>query len=117
MQLENNEEEISIPIELLTEWSDICLTMNHQGTLAGRAVDVEERNARALNLIERARRRAWALHNDLLKHGARKPKGYAEPDMSSLKGVYVFEGITVPAIANCRFAFLRCSNSCRLRRA
>jgi hypothetical protein len=66
--------------EQLTRWAESCLRMNHLGTLIQRELKASKENARAIDLAERARRRAWELFNELLKHGARKPAGYAEPE-------------------------------------
>jgi hypothetical protein len=53
--------------------------MNHLGTLIQRELIPNKEHARAIDLAERARRRAWTLFNELLEHGATKPEGYAEP--------------------------------------
>ncbi len=66
--------------EQLTRWAESCLHMNRLSTLIQRELPPSKENARAIDLAERARRRAWELFNELLKHGARKPVGYAEPD-------------------------------------
>jgi hypothetical protein len=73
---------IQIPEELLTQWAESCLHMNHLGTLIQRELPSDKKHARALDLAERARRRAWTLFNELVKHGAKKPEGYAEPEPS-----------------------------------
>jgi hypothetical protein len=65
--------------KLLTRWAESCLHMNHLGTLIQRELPASENNARAIDLAERARRRAWELFNDLIEHGAKKPEGYQEP--------------------------------------
>ena len=65
--------------EQLTRWAESCLHMNHLGTLIQRELPATPEHARAIDLAERARRRAWELFNELLKYGARKPDGYAEP--------------------------------------
>jgi hypothetical protein len=54
--------------------------MNHLGTLIQREIEPTKTNARALDLAERARRRAFALFNELVENGAMKPEGYAEPE-------------------------------------
>jgi hypothetical protein len=86
-----NGEIVEIPKELLTRWADSCLHMNHLGTLVqweiqqkgtsggGNRTRPEAEYARAIDLAERARRRAWILFNELLEHGATKPEGYCEP--------------------------------------
>jgi hypothetical protein len=86
-----NGEVVEIPKELLTRWAESCLHMNHLGTLlkweiqqkgssgGGSRTHPEAERARAIDLAERARRRAWTLFNELLAHGATKPEGYQEP--------------------------------------
>ncbi len=74
-----DEPEIKISEEVLTRWADSCLAMNHLGTLLGRELRKTKKDARAIDLAERARRRAWELFNELIAHGAQKPVGYAEP--------------------------------------
>ena len=86
-----NGEVVEIPKELLSRWAEICLHMNHLGTLiqreiqqkgssgGGKRTRLEVEHARAIDLAERARRRAWILFNELLEHGATKPDGYQEP--------------------------------------
>lgn len=69
-----------IPEELLTKWAESCLHMNHLGTLVQRELQPIREHARAIDLSERARRRAWTLFNELLAHGAKKPDGYQEPN-------------------------------------
>ena len=66
--------------ELLTRWALSCLHMNHPGTLVQREWLLSKEYARALDLSERARRRAWILFNELVSHGAKKPDGYQEPN-------------------------------------
>ena len=68
----------SIPVAQLTAWAESCLSINHLGTLVQREVEAKSYD-RAAELTERARKRAWALFNELLAHGAAKPPGYAEP--------------------------------------
>ena len=65
-----------IPEELLTRRAESCLHMDHLGTLIQRELLPNKHNARAIDLVERARRRAWVLINELMEHGARKPAGY-----------------------------------------
>jgi hypothetical protein len=50
--------------------------MNHLGTLVQRESGL---TARAAHLSERARRRAWALYNEMLAAGASEPV-YGTPD-------------------------------------
>jgi hypothetical protein len=71
--------DIQISRELLTRWADSCLRMNHLGTLIKRELGEQKGSERALDLTERARRRAWELFNELVEHGARKPDNYCEP--------------------------------------
>ena len=71
---------VEIPEELLTRWAESCLHMNHLGTLLNRELTPTKEHARAIDLAERARRRAWTLFNELVERGARKPDGYREPD-------------------------------------
>jgi hypothetical protein len=53
--------------------------MNHLGTLVQR--ELKDGNfARAQDLSNRARMRAWDLLNELFSAGASKPDGYAEPE-------------------------------------
>jgi hypothetical protein len=65
--------------ELLTRWAESCLHMNHLGTLVQRELLPNKQNARAIELSERARRRAFELLNELLEHGAKMPAGYENP--------------------------------------
>jgi hypothetical protein len=69
---------IVVPEATLTRWADTCLHMNHLGTLVQREIQAGN-YARAQDLSERARRRAWDLLNELFESGAKKPDGYAEP--------------------------------------
>ncbi len=74
--------EIKINRSLLTEWAESLLHMNHHGTLIQR--ELESGNIkRAAGLAERARKRAWKLFNEMLEHGAEKPKGYSEPQKNA----------------------------------
>jgi len=59
--------------------------MNHLGTLIQRELPPTEKNARAIDLAERARRRAFELFNELIQHGARKPAGYQEPEQETTR--------------------------------
>jgi hypothetical protein len=68
-----------ISADRLAEWAETCLRINHLNTLVQR--EIESGNlARAAELSERARARAWKLFNDMLQAGARKPVDYCEPD-------------------------------------
>ncbi|MCZ8064181.1 hypothetical protein [Silanimonas sp.] len=83
----NPDDILQINRESLTRWADSCIHMNHLGTLANRAMSDGD-VARAEELVERARKGAWLLLNDLFASGAQKPLGYAEPESapnSSLK--------------------------------
>lgn len=62
----------------LTAWAESCLHINHLNTLVQREIESKD-YARAAELSERARKRAWALLNELFAAGAAKPQGYAEP--------------------------------------
>ena len=73
-----NGECVEIAKQQLTEWAESCLSMNHLNTLVQREIDAKSL-ARARELSERARVRAWKLFNELLAHGAEKPEGYTEP--------------------------------------
>jgi hypothetical protein len=70
--------------EPLTRWADSCLAMNHLGTLIQRELPPTKKNVRAIELAERARRRAWELFNELLDYGAQKPPDYQEPATSTI---------------------------------
>jgi len=72
------EDEITITKAQLTEWADSLLHMNHHGTLVQREIRAGN-NERALDLAERARKRAWKMLNELFEYGAEKPKDYCEP--------------------------------------
>jgi len=71
---------VCIPRAVLTRWADSCLSINHLGTLVGRELKSNLENARAIDLMERARVRACKLFDELVAHGAAKPAGYVEPD-------------------------------------
>lgn len=64
---------MEIPDSLLTRWADSCLHMNHLGTLIQRELAPNSQNERALDLIERARQRAWTLFTELRDVGAPMP--------------------------------------------
>ena len=69
---------MDISQETLDRWADNCLHMNHLGTLVQR--ELESGNvARAMDLVERARIRAWAVLNEMFEAGAKRPESYAEP--------------------------------------
>lgn len=78
--MEDDSELAEIPEDLLTRWADSCLAMNHLGTLVQRELSATREHARAIDLSERARRRAWLLFNELVEYGAKKPEGYCEPN-------------------------------------
>jgi len=67
--------------DVLTRWADNCHRINHRNTLVQREAENGSR-ARAAELSERARRRAWELFNEMVAAGASKPDGYREPDES-----------------------------------
>jgi hypothetical protein len=71
-------EDAGITIEQLTKWADSCLSINHLNTLVQREIEGNSL-ARAAELSERARRRAWAMLNEMFAAGAVKPAGYCEP--------------------------------------
>jgi hypothetical protein len=68
----------SVTQKQLTEWAESCLAINHLNTLVQREIHAAN-HVRAIDLSERARRRAWTLFNDMVAAGASKPEGYAEP--------------------------------------
>jgi len=68
----------NITVAQLTAWAESCLSINHLNTLVQRELE-DKSYARAADLSERARRRAWALFNEMLAAGAAKPTGYIEP--------------------------------------
>jgi hypothetical protein len=69
---------VTIPRSQLTTWAESLLHMNHHGTLVKREIAAGNLD-RASHLAERARKRAWAMFNELLGYGAEKPEGYCEP--------------------------------------
>lgn len=71
-------EPTSISAEQLTHWADECLSINHLHTLLQRELDGGS-PARAADLSERARKRAWKMLNEMFDAGAAKPEGYCEP--------------------------------------
>jgi hypothetical protein len=68
-----------ITVEQLTRWADSCLHINHLNTLVQREIAANS-PARATDLSERARKRAWQMLNEMFAAGAVKPAGYCEPD-------------------------------------
>ena len=72
---------ITITVEQASAMAEECLRINHLGTLVQREIEAGHK-ARALDLSERARVRAWTMFNDLIGLGAKKPEGYCEPDAS-----------------------------------
>lgn len=72
------EETIAIPKAQLTAWAESLIHMNHHGTLIQRELSAGNFE-RASHLSERARKRAWAMLNELFTYGAEKPAGYCEP--------------------------------------
>lgn len=73
-------DEVRIPRAVLSKWAVSCLHINHHGTLVGRELKPILENARAIDLVERGRIRAWKLFNELVEYGAEKPIGYTEAD-------------------------------------
>jgi hypothetical protein len=65
--------------EQLTRWAESCLRVNHLNTLVQREIKAGSAE-RAIDLAQRARRRAWDLFNEMLAAGASKPADYTEPD-------------------------------------
>jgi hypothetical protein len=72
---------MDIPDSLLTRWADSCLHMNHLGTLIQRELAPNSPNARAIYLIERARRRAWAIFTEIRDTGAPMPDWYVKAEL------------------------------------
>ena len=68
----------NVSVEQLTRWADAALSINHLNTLVQREIAAKD-FARATQLSERARRRAWEMLNEMFAAGAVKPDGYAEP--------------------------------------
>ena len=73
------EDKIEISKTQLTEWAESLIHMNHHGTLVQREIQKGDL-ARAANLTERARKRAWKMLNEMFEFGAEKPEGYCEPN-------------------------------------
>ena len=71
-------EPTSISAEQLTHWADECSSINHLHTLLQRELE-RGSPARAADLSERARKRAWKMLNEMFNAGAAKPEGYCEP--------------------------------------
>jgi hypothetical protein len=67
---------MDISDDLLTRWADSCLHMNHLGTLIQRELAPSSQNARAIDLAERARLRAWTLFTELRDTGVAMPDWY-----------------------------------------
>ncbi|MFA6564378.1 MAG: hypothetical protein WCV00_20915 [Verrucomicrobiia bacterium] len=70
---------ITITIKQASALAESCLRINHLNTLVQREI-AEGNHVRAKALSERARVRAWQNFNVLLRLGAKKPKGFCEPD-------------------------------------
>ena len=73
------DDEVKISRSQLTAWAESLLAMNHHGTLVQREIQAGN-SGRAMDLTERARKRAWKMLNELFHLGAEKPEGYCEPD-------------------------------------
>ena len=71
---------MDIPDSLLMRWADSCLHMNHLDTLIQRELAPNSQNARAIDLAERARQRAWALFTELRETGAPMPEWYVQAE-------------------------------------
>jgi len=72
-------DEILIKKTQLTEWAESLIHINHHSTLVQREIAAGN-TERAAQLAERARKRVWAMLNEMFRLGAEKPEGYAEPD-------------------------------------
>jgi hypothetical protein len=68
----------TLTTEQLTRWADSCLHINHLNTLVQREIAANSLE-RAMDLSERARKRAWQMLNEMFAAGAAKPPGYCEP--------------------------------------
>jgi len=68
----------TVTADQLTVWADSLLHINHLNTLVQREIEAKS-FARATDLSERARKRAWTMLNEMFASGARKPEGYCEP--------------------------------------
>lgn len=62
---------IPVSEELLTEWSLSCAHINHLGKLLQEELRHDGEHTNAIDLPERIRQHAWALHEELRQHGAR----------------------------------------------
>ncbi len=71
---------LQISEDELTAWAETCVHINHLCTLVQRELKQNTQQARTIDLVERARKRAWDLLNELVERGAKKPEGYREPD-------------------------------------
>lgn len=67
-----------VSVAQLTAWAESCLSINHLNTLVQREIDSKS-YARAADLSERARKRAWVMLNEMFAAGAMEPEGYTEP--------------------------------------
>jgi hypothetical protein len=54
--------------------------MNHLGTLIQGELAPTLEHERGIDLLERARKRAWVVLNEMFDSGAKKPDGYCEPN-------------------------------------
>jgi hypothetical protein len=68
----------AITSQQLTQWAESLLRINHLNTLVQREIAANSL-ARATDLSERARKRAWTILNEMFAAGAAKPEGYCEP--------------------------------------
>jgi hypothetical protein len=76
--METQPKMLTLSHQLITEWADACLRINHLNTLAQREIATSSPE-RAKELSERARTAAWNLFNAMIAAGADKPANYAEP--------------------------------------
>jgi hypothetical protein len=69
---------MSADADQLTIWAESLIHINHLNALVRREIDAGHLG-RAKQLSERARKRAWAMLNEMFAAGAAKPDGYWEP--------------------------------------
>lgn len=75
-------EPANVSMEQLSHWADECHRINHLHTLLQRELEAGAL-ARAGDLSERARKRAWQMLNEMFDAGIPKPADYREPDPKS----------------------------------
>jgi hypothetical protein len=71
--------------EQLAHWANECLSIKHLNTLVQREIQANSL-ARATDLSERARKRAWQMLNEMFVAGAIKPEGYCDPGTTPKAG-------------------------------